>query len=126
MRWWRAVALIALSVGLASPALAAPKRSAIWRITKAEWTAEDEKGFGDFVRALGHSSCDDTIECLRDPVNPYRVTDPAALRFIADCADWPYMLRTYYAWKNGLPFAYVDDVSGKGDDIRFTENANRP
>ena len=30
--------------------------------------------------------------------------------FNADCADLPYMLRAYFAWKNGLPFAYSAPV----------------
>src|SRR6266699_7269716 len=36
------------------------------------------------------------------------------------------MLRAYYAWKNGLPFGYVNGVSGKGSDIRFYGGGNRP
>ena len=100
--------------------------SGVWTITKAEWTAADEKGFGDFVRAIGHSGCDNTVECLRSPANPYRSGDPKSLKFLADCADFPYMLRAYYAWKNGLPFGYVNGVSGKGSDIRFYGGGNRP
>ena len=100
--------------------------SGIWTITKSEWTAADEKGFGDFVKAIGHSGCSTTIECIRSAANPYRNTDPKNLKFIADCADFPYMLRAYYAWKNGLPFGYVNGVSGKGSDIRFYGGGNRP
>jgi hypothetical protein len=100
--------------------------SAIWTITKAEWTATDEKGFGDFVKAIGHSNCSTSIECLRSPANPYRDSDPKTLKFVADCADFPYMLRAYYAWKNGLPFGYVNGLSGKGSDIRFYGGGNRP
>ncbi len=97
----------------------------VWYITKSEWTEADEKGFGDFVRAIGHSGCTATVECLRVAANPYRDSDPKSLKFIADCADFPYMLRAYYAWKNGLPFSYVNGVSGKGSDIRF-EGGNHP
>ena len=100
--------------------------STIWTITKSEWTAADEKGFGDFVRVIGHSNCSNTVECLRSPANPYRNSDPKNLKFIADCADFPYMLRAYYAWKNGLPFGYVNGVNGKGSDIRFYGGGNRP
>lgn len=100
--------------------------SGIWTITKAEWTPADEKGFGDFVKAIGHSGCDNTIACLRNPANPYRGTDPKSLKFEGDCADFPYMLRAYYAWKNGLPFGFVNGVAGKGSDIRFYGGGNRP
>src|SRR5579884_1082217 len=77
--------------------------SGTWTITKSEWTAADEKGFGDFIKALGHSGCSTTVECLRSSANPYRTSDPKNFKFLADCADFPYMLRAYYAWKNGLP-----------------------
>jgi hypothetical protein len=100
--------------------------SGVWTIIKSEWTAADEKGFGDFIRTIGHSGCDNTVECLRNPANPYRNSDPKNLKFLADCADFPYMLRAYYAWKNGLPFGYVNGVSGKGSDIRFYGGGNRP
>ncbi|MCX7280649.1 MAG: hypothetical protein NTX21_03625 [Alphaproteobacteria bacterium] len=49
--------------------------------------------------------------CLRNPANPFRASDPEGVRFESDCADLPYVLRFYYAWKRGLPFSYVSDVS---------------
>ncbi|MGD0960083.1 MAG: hypothetical protein ABSB19_09770 [Methylomonas sp.] len=36
----------------------------------------------------------------------FRANEDAALPAIPDCADLPYFLRTYFAWKNGLPFSY--------------------
>jgi hypothetical protein len=96
-----------------------------WRITKTEWTESDEKGFGDFVKAIAESGCSTTIDCIRGPGNPFRETDPKALQFVADCADFPYMLRAYYAWKNGLPFSYVNGISGQAADVRFGGKANR-
>ena len=52
-------------------------------------------------------------------------TDQAFLDIDVDCAKLPYMLRAYYAWKNGLPFSYVDGLSGEGGDLRYTKTANR-
>lgn len=118
--WAAALTCLVLATATVSAA-AAP-----WRITKTSWSAADERGFGDFVRAIGQSGCDTTIGCLRSPANPYRASDPKSLRFIADCADLPYMLRAYYAWKNGLPFTYVNGVTGHGGDIRYSSNPNRP
>ena len=47
--------------------------------------------------------------------NPlYRASNPAGMHFYADCADLPYMLRAYYAWKNGLPFSYSTAVTPLG------------
>jgi len=96
-----------------------------WRILKDHWSTEDEQGFGQFVAAIGASNCSSSESCLRDMANPYRKTDQRFLDIDVDCAKWPYLLRAYYAWKNSLPFSYVDGVSGSGD-LRFSKTANHP
>ena len=96
-----------------------------WHITKTEWAAADEKGFGDFVRSIAMSGCSTSVGCMKGPGNPYRDTDAPDVNFRADCGKWVYMLRAYYASKNGLPFSYVDQVSGDDADLRFTTTANR-
>ena len=35
-----------------------------------------------------------------------------------DCADLPYFLRAYFAWKMGLPFGYSKCSRGDGDAPR--------
>ena len=122
---WATILLVGLMGTSAAHAEGQSAPPGAWYITKSEWTEADEKGFGDFVRSIGHSGCTKTVECLRVAENPYRDSDPKTLKFLADCADFPYMLRAYYAWKNGLPFGYVNGVSGKGSDIRF-EGGNHP
>lgn len=98
-----------------------------WYILRDHWTDADEKGFGDFVAALGASNCGSSSSCLHDKVNPWRNTDRAFYDIDVDCAKFPFLLRGYYAWKNGLPFGYVDGLSGgEGGDMRFTKTANRP
>ncbi len=47
--------------------------------------------------------CRSVDACLKSPANPFRASDPV-IRFWADCADLPYFLRFYYAWKRGLAF----------------------
>src|SRR5580658_5212738 len=79
-----------------------------WRILRDHWTADDEAGFGKFVAAIGASNCSSSESCLRDEANPYRKTDQRFIDIDVDCAKLPYLLRGYYAWKNGLPFGYVD------------------
>jgi len=116
---FRIAALAALLACASWSAQAAP-----WRIVKDHWGAEDEAGFGRFVTALGESDCSSSESCLRDTANPYRRTDQHFLDIDVDCAKWPYLLRAYYAWKNGLPFSYVDGLSGEGGDLRFTKTAN--
>ena len=118
MRTMRTALVIAISFlfcTMAAPAVAKP-----WRIIKEQWSAADEQGFGAFVAALGETNCSSSESCLRNPANPYRHTDQAFIDIDVDCAKLPYLLRAYYAWKNGLPFSYVDAVSGEGGDLRYT------
>ena len=97
-----------------------------WRVTKDHWSAEDEAGFGKFVAAIGATNCSSSQSCLRDPANPYRSSDQHFVDIDVDCAKLPYLLRGYYAWKNGLPFGYIDGVSGEGGDLRYTHTSNQP
>jgi hypothetical protein len=110
------LAALVLVLGCASAQAAPP-----WRITKDHWDQSDEEGFGHFITALGDSGCSSSQSCLRDPANPYRDSDQGFLDVDVDCAKLPYLLRAYYAWKNGLPFSYVDGVAGS----RFGHTANR-
>jgi hypothetical protein len=118
--------IAALAAALVCGSIGPAQASSSWRIVKDHWAAEDEAGFGRFVTALGESNCSSSESCLRDTANPFRKTDQHFLDIDVDCAKWPYLLRAYYAWKNGLPFSYVDGVSGEGGDLRFTKSANRP
>ncbi len=116
---------IALSIGTVAVVSTANAQTTPWRITKTEWTAADEKGFGDFVAEIARSGCTNTVRCMRSAANLYHESDPAAFEFHADCAKWVYMLRAYYAAKHGLPFSYVSHIAGTGDDLRFTKTSNR-
>lgn len=108
-----------LLLGSAGAQAASPNQS--WRIVKDHWDASDEAGFGRFVTALGDSGCSSSQSCLRDVANPWRGSDTRFLDIDVDCAKLPYLLRAYYAWKNGLPFSYVDGVTGS----RFGHRSNR-
>ena len=91
------------------------------------WTDGDERGFGEFIAAIGNSGCITVDACLHDPANPFRASDLPGIEFVSDCADLPYVLRFYYAWKHGLPFGYVSAVEPRGHtrDIRYTAMGNR-
>ncbi len=125
---WRAFAAfacalipVAASAGAPSPANA----GAEWRIVKAAWGPEDEKGFEEFVQGIGRSDCASLEECLASEANPYRGSDRRAFR--GDCADMAYILRAYYAWKNGLPFSYQNAMrtaDGSRQDIRYSTSGN--
>lgn len=121
----RAVVCISIVLVLAAPAQAAVMTK--WRITKDHWDASDEKGWQEFVTRLGEEDCWTVDACIKSPANPYRHTDPK-VRFFVDCADVPYFLRAYYAWKNGLPFAWQSAMrsnDGPRGDIRYSSNGNR-
>jgi hypothetical protein len=125
---WRKVALLFLCVAFAGAfsASAAHAQGALWRITKERWDASDEKAWQEFVAALGAADCWTFDECIKSPANPYRHTDPKT-RFYVDCADMPYVLRAYFAWKNGLPFAWqsaMRSADGPGGDIRYSTLGN--
>ena len=97
-----------------------------WRVVRTAWTESDERAFGEFVTAIGESNCRTFDECLKGPWNIYRASDPKGMYFYADCADLPYALRTYFAWKNGLPFSYVSAVApiGASNDLRNSRYGN--
>lgn len=135
-RGWRAIAAALLAPGLLALGLLAtgPARAdipapvnagAAWRIVKEAWSPGDEAGYEAFVQAIGRSDCASLEECLDSPANPYRDTDHRA--FSGDCADMAYMLRAYYAWKNGLPFSYQNvmrTADGSRQDIRYSSKGN--
>ena len=119
----RLLIALALVCGLVTPAAAA---SSTWVVTKSEWSPEDEKGYSDFIQKIGESTCDTPDDCINSDANPYRGTDGRGIDFNTDCADLIYMLRAYYAWKNGLPFTYVNGVYSRGGgDVRFSAKGNK-
>lgn len=98
-----------------------------WWIRRNHWSVRDEQQFSAFVAQIGESRCQSFDQCLKNASNPYQNSDPKTVRFYSDCADLPFMLRAYFAWKNGLPFSYVNEVSPAegGTDIRYTPKGNR-
>jgi len=103
--------------------------SGLYVVRNDHWTEDDERGYQAFITAIGESDCSSLNECLHSSANPFFGSDPPSRHFESDCADLPYVLRFYYAWKRGLPFSYVDGVTprdGSGDDIRYSQSGNRP
>jgi hypothetical protein len=105
-----------------------PVRSSLAYVVRQDhWTEADERGYGEFISSIGESNCRTVDQCLRGPGNPFRASDPDGLRFKSDCADLPYYLRAYYAWKRSLPFAFEAAVAPMGSthDIRYTAQGNK-
>lgn len=124
--------IVALVIFLPS-ILVAQTDNVSWRITKPAWTEEDEVRFGQFVASIGQAvsarKCRKVDACIKSAANPYRDTDPAELKPESDCADFPYYLRSYFAWKNGLPMSLESIVTarpvpGNKGDLRYTTYGN--
>jgi hypothetical protein len=102
------------------------RASSLYIVRQVSWTVQDELGYRAFIAGLGESECATLDECLRSAANPFRESDSADKHFEADCAELPYVLRFYYAWKRGLPFSYESAVAarGKSGDLRYTQDGN--
>lgn len=130
MRWFkasRALAILCVTTFFICAVAPASAATSSWRITKDHWDKSDEQGFEQFVARLGAEDCWSIDACMKSPANPYRNTDPK-VKFLIDCADVPYFLRAYYAWKNGLPFAWqnaMQSSDGPRGDIRYSSGGNR-
>lgn len=78
-----------------------------WKVTKTGWSAQDESSFGAFIKKIGYSKCNTTDKCLSSEANMLRSEEDMQFTHYSDCADFPYYLRSYFAYKNKLPFAMV-------------------
>jgi formylglycine-generating enzyme required for sulfatase activity len=118
-----ALAFFALANGAAA---AHPASSGDYIIRFDHWSDADERDYSEFIQAIGDSGCMTTDACLHGPWNPFRASDPDDVRFYSDCAQLPYVLRAYFAWKRGLPFSFERDVAAHGGatDTRYSRDGN--
>jgi formylglycine-generating enzyme required for sulfatase activity len=121
-----AVFLSAAAIFIGRPATA-QNAGATYVIRFDHWTDADERDFGEFLGGIGRSGCTTVNACLHDPSNPFQASDPPNAFFRSDCANLPYVLRAYFAWKRGLPFSYETGVAplGGAADDRYSPNGNR-
>lgn len=111
-------------------------QSANWRIAKTSWSNQDELKWQEFVQGIGEQvekrKCFKVGQCLKLPVNPFVGSDPAGFLMRSDCADFPYNMRAYFAWKNNLPFSVITEVKprriagNERGDIRYNAYGNQP
>jgi hypothetical protein len=115
----------------AAPAEAGGARNVVWESRQA-WDRTTESFFSAWVERLFDAPPDKSVDfrplhqALRDPTRNFlfgylglREDDPAnkgAITATPDCADLPYFLRAYFAWKIGLPFGFRD--CDRGTDAR--------
>lgn len=126
---------VGLSLICFSSEILAQPAATPWSVKKVRWEPSDNKGYSDFVATLGKAvearKCNSLNSCLHNrEANPtYYAAVPAAMTFHADCADLPYVVRAFYAWRNNLPFSFVEGVepraeNEKGKDLRYTLSGN--
>ncbi|MBQ9394822.1 MAG: C40 family peptidase [Proteobacteria bacterium] len=86
-----------------------------WNVTR-EWTPAEETLFSAFMERLfdypdePDKTWTNLGDVLRDKdhnifFNSLGQNEESNLKLRPDCADLPYMLRSYFAWKRGLPMA---------------------
>lgn len=121
-----AAGLAALGVSAAGAEIPpAVNQGKAWKVYKTRWKARDEAGYAEFVHAIGQSNCASLESCLANEANPYRSDVDGSFR--GDCADMAYILRGYYAWKNGLPFSYQNAMrtaDNSRQDLRYSMEGN--
>lgn len=96
---------------------------AVWPASHA-WSSALEDQYSGFIARLGRSvaagRCKTLSACMRDPeINPLFEPGAEKLRFHADCADVPYILRAYFSYHHDLPFSYAKSMQGHGRDARY-------
>lgn len=78
-----------------------------WKVQKTSWSKADNSLYSDFIKKLGYSNCNTTDKCLSGESNIFRSEEDMLSTHYSDCADLPYYLRTYFAYKNNLPMTLV-------------------
>ena len=103
-----------------------PAGAGVWPVTR-EWTHATEALYSAWVEKLFDDPLDTEPswralhELTRQPQRNFLhdhlqlgEDGERGLRLEPDCADLPYFLRAYFAWKLGLPFGWSDCSRGEG------------
>jgi hypothetical protein len=123
-----AAAFVLAVLVLWTGAAACAERSYAYEIRHDRWSNADEQAWRDFIAAIGKSDCNTLDACLHSAANPFRDTDKPGVVFESDCAELPYILRFYFAWKRGLPFSFESEVAARGGearDLRYSRDGNK-
>lgn len=94
-----------------------------WNV-RNQWSPQFENFFAAFVEKLFSYPLDEDItwgnlqSILRESdknllYNYYSANEDEEIQLQPDCADLPYALRAYFAWKMGLPFGYRQCSRGR-------------
>lgn len=123
------LALVLSALGVCSAEASAGRGAGVgdYIVRFVTWSDTDERDYSAFIQAIGRSGCSTVDACLKGPGNPFRNSDAPGVKFYSDCAQLPYVLRAYFAWKRGLPFSYESGISPRGStsDIRYSQTGNQ-
>lgn len=85
--------------------------SEAWRIQRTDWKDSDETAFAEFVSSIGNAvaegKCRSVDSCLISSANNLKEPNDDSAFHYADCADFPYYMRAYFAFRSGLPFSFA-------------------
>ena len=101
------------------------REEAVWSVVR-NWNRSEEALYSAWIREMFHAPRGEELAFARlDEVtsNPERNvlydhygwaedSSKKGLKLKPDCADTPYFMRAYFAWKRALPFAYRHCSSG--------------
>ncbi|MFZ5786449.1 MAG: hypothetical protein ACOY3Y_08400 [Acidobacteriota bacterium] len=81
------------------------------------WDEDEDAAFSQWIGRLGEAraagECSTLASCLAsERANALWEEEDQHFSVYADCADLPYVLRAYFAYKRRLPFSFVSDISG--------------
>lgn len=98
-----------------------------WALNATRWTDQDEQVYGDFVARLGESGHPNLNRFIRDSrQNPLYGVEDMNFNLSPDCADFPYLVRAYVAYKLRLPFGYVCEITKESRGDERYSRGNRP
>ncbi len=93
---------------LRCPNVSSFKTDMVWKVKKTSWAVEDEQKYSEFIKKLGYSKCQNLDMCLSSEASNMLISEEDMQNmYYSDCADLPYYLRAYFAYKNNLPFSFV-------------------
>jgi hypothetical protein len=125
--WRKTFLCLAVWYGTAVSAAAETGMTSLYEVRHDRWSEGDEKDYRNFIAAIGQSDCNTLNACLHSKANPFFGSDPPGIVFKSDCAELPYILRFYFAWKRGLPFSFESTIRSRGSarDVRYSLGGNQ-
>jgi cell wall-associated NlpC family hydrolase len=113
-----------------------PSPDAVWT-PRRRWEADTEALFAGFVEQLFDYPIDQELTwpnltvLLQDRsrnilFDHFGQSEEDVIRLQPDCADLPYFLRSYFAWKLRLPFGFRTCTRGRGGELPTCSELEHP